>query len=70
MNTQKLRLKLIDIIVTNVKGLDYNTVIEISKQYEAYIGLCISDKVETPDDSQKEGRTDSDVSSKKKPRNG
>jgi hypothetical protein len=68
MNTQELRLKLVDIIVSNVKGLAAETVIEVAKKYEGYIDLNISDKVKAPDDSQKEGRTDSDVSSKKKPR--
>lgn len=68
MNTQELRLKLVEVILTNVKGLAPAAVIEVSKQYEAYIELDISDKAQVPDDSQKEGRTDPDVPGKKKPR--
>lgn len=76
MEKKELRLKLIEVILTNVKGLNPSTVIEVSKQYEAYVNDSnkdvanpdISDKTQVPDDSQKEGRTGSDVPSKKKPR--
>jgi hypothetical protein len=101
MEQKELRLKLVEVILTNVKGLAPVAVIDVSKQYEAYINDMrpapevqeeiletkveeenlepktqesvvdepnISDKVQTPDDNQKEGRTGSDEPSKKKPR--
>lgn len=68
METQELRLKLVEAILTNIKGLSPDAVIDVAKKYEAYIEQSITDKVQTPVDNLKEGRIDSDVPSKKKPR--
>ena len=67
MEKQELRLKLVEVILTNVKGLAPAAVVDVARQYEDYI-LCITDKGQPPVDNLKEGRIDSDVPSKKKPR--
>ena len=56
MEIKELRLKLVDIILTNIKGLTPNIVIDVARQYEDYINSHIPDKAQAPGDSQKEGR--------------
>lgn len=69
---KELRLKLIEIVVTNLKGVSVDSVIEVAKRYEDYItkddSRSIPDKEQSPGDNQKEGRIGQDVPAKKKPR--